>query len=47
MGVASPLPADSALNGSGGFELGAEDAGFEAADAAVGNAEMLVKDDTN
>lgn len=44
--VASPLPTDSNMNGSG-FELNATDSGFEDADAAVGNAEMLVKDDAN
>ena len=44
--VASPLPTDSNMIGSG-FELNATDSGFEDADAAVGNAEMLVKDDAN
>ena len=51
--VSSPLPSGDAANGTGAtvtgvdFELDVEDAGFGDADAAVGNAEMLVKDETN
>ncbi|KAL5512583.1 hypothetical protein ACEPAG_3236 [Sanghuangporus baumii] len=45
--VASPLPTDSNMNGSSGFELSATDGGFDDADAAVGNAEMLVKEEAN
>lgn len=49
--VSSPLAATDVMNGTVGagveFELDVEDTGYGDADAAVGNAEMLVKDETD